>query len=116
MNSYLLLGRPVKCNCHPEFLVNGYPVTITSFDYSYILSSSWFRAGLCLRHFNTFTSLILKTLDLDQRADAIIQMHSPLHTTQDHFRPGAGYCQYSGAAPGGFLSIRQRHQHCFTAI
>ena len=33
--------------------------------------------GLCLRHFNSFTSLRLKTLD--QRADAIIQMHPPTH-------------------------------------
>ena len=33
--------------------------------------------GLCLRHFNSFTRLRLKTLD--QRADAIIQMHPPTH-------------------------------------
>ena len=33
--------------------------------------------GLCLIHFNSFTSLRLRTLD--QRADAIIQMHPPTH-------------------------------------
>ena len=34
--------------------------------------------GLCLIHFNSFISLRLKTLD--QRADAIIQMHPPTTT------------------------------------
>ena len=51
----------------------------------YLLSSSWSRSGLCLRHFNTFISLFLRTLD--QRADNSVQMHPP-PTLPKLFRTG----------------------------